>query len=49
MLKSKLNCQVIYDQVWYVMKTRQDNDMIDRTDVVYANKNLSCYDRLDWV
>ena len=31
-----LNCQDQADSVWYVTKTRQDNDMSDHIGVVYV-------------
>lgn len=40
MPKSKLNCLDLFDQMWYVMKTRKDNDVIDRTDVVYIQNKI---------
>ena len=36
MSKSKLNYQDLSNWVWSVMKTKQDNDMTDRTGVIYA-------------
>ena len=36
MPKSKLNYKDLFDRVQSVMKTRHDNNMIDRTDAVYA-------------
>ena len=36
MLKSKLNCLELFDQVQFVMKTRQDNDVTDWTSVSYT-------------
>ena len=36
MLKTKLSCRHQSDQVLFVMKTRQDNDVIDRIDMVYT-------------
>ena len=38
MLKPKQNCQDLFDWVQYVMKTRQDNDVIDYTGLVYTKK-----------
>ena len=40
MPKSKLNYKDLFDRVQSVMKTRQDNNMIDRTDVVYAKNEI---------
>nr|CAN75003.1 hypothetical protein VITISV_014929 [Vitis vinifera] len=37
--KMKLSCHDRLDRVSFVMKTRQDNDMSDRTSVVYAKNN----------
>ena len=36
MLKSKLNCLELFDQVQFVMKTRQDNDVNDWTSASYT-------------
>ena len=36
----KLNCREWSDQVWFVTKTRKDNDVIDRTDVVYIQNKI---------
>ena len=35
MLKSKLNYRDLFDRVGSTMKTRQNNDMSDRTGMVY--------------
>lgn len=35
MSKMKLNCYDRTNRVWSMMKTIQDNDVIDRTSVVY--------------
>ena len=35
----KLNCHDLFDRVWYVMKTRQDNDMIDHTCMIYVKND----------
>ena len=35
MVKSKLNCQGLSNQVWYVMKTRVDNEVSDYTCAIY--------------
>ena len=45
MPKSKLNYKDLFDRVQSVMKTRQDNNMIDRTDVVYAKNEID----LSWL
>ena len=36
MPKLKLNYQDLSDQVWSMMKTKKDNDVIDHTGVIYA-------------
>lgn len=36
MLKSKLNCLELFDQVQFVMKTRQDNNVTDWTSALYT-------------
>ena len=36
MPKSKLNYQDLFDQVQFVMKTRQDNDVTDGTGTMYT-------------
>ena len=38
MPKLILNFCDLYNHVWFVMKTKQGNDMIDRTDVVHVKK-----------
>lgn len=44
MSKLKLNCQDLFDQVRPVMKTMQDNKMIDHTGAIYIE-----YDnKLSW-
>lgn len=35
MPKSKLNYQDLFDQIHFVIKARQDNDMVDGTSAVY--------------
>ena len=45
MLKTKLSCLDRLDRVWFMMKTRQDNDMTDRAGVVYV-KNKT---KLSWL
>ena len=40
MLKLKLNCWDQSDQVWFVMKTKQNNDMTDHTDAVYIKNEI---------
>ena len=44
MLKSKLNYQDLSDRVWSMRKTRQDNDVTDRTGVIYVKNDI----RLLW-
>ena len=39
MSKLKQNYKDLFDWVWFVMKTRQDNDMIDGTSAFYAENN----------
>ena len=39
MTKPKVNCQDLSDWVWSMMKTKQDNYMIDGTSVVYAESD----------
>lgn len=36
MPKLKLNCQDLFDQVWFVRKTKQDNDVTNYIGVVYV-------------
>ena len=36
MLKLKLSCRDLTNQVWSITKTRQENDMIDCTGVTYV-------------
>ena len=36
MIKMKLSCSDRLDRVWFVTKTRQNNDVIDCIGVVYA-------------
>lgn len=43
--KPKLNCQDLSDQVWSVMKTRQDIDVTDHIDVVYIKNEIE----LSWL
>ena len=43
-LKPKLNCPNLCDWVRYVIKTRQDNDVIDFTNVVYSKNET----KLSW-
>lgn len=38
--KLKLNYWDLFDLVLYVMKARQDNDMTNRTGVVYAENEI---------
>ena len=40
MPKLKLNCQDLSNKVRSVMETRQDNDMIDYTDAIYAQNEI---------
>ena len=40
MTKMKLNSQDLSDRVWFVMKTRQDNNVTDGTGVVYTKNNI---------
>ena len=40
MKKMKLNYCDWSDQVWYVMKTKQDNDMIDCIGAVYNGNDI---------
>ena len=35
MLKTKLNYHNRFDKVWYIRKTRQDNNITDYTVVIY--------------
>ena len=44
MPKPKMNYRNLSNQVQYVMKTRQDNNMIDHVDTVYAEKDT----KLSW-
>ena len=39
MRKSKLNFRGLFDRVHYVMKTRQDNDVIDCMGSLYTENN----------
>ena len=39
--KSKLNYRDLFDRVWSLMKTRQDNNVIDRTSAVSSKTKLS--------
>ena len=39
-LKPKLNYQDLLNRVRYVTKTKHDNDMIDRTCVVYTKNKI---------
>ena len=38
-IKLKLNCRNLSDLVWYVMKTRVDNEVTDRTGEVYSEND----------
>ena len=40
MLKSKLNFWDLFDRVRSVMKTRQDNDMTNRTGALYTKNDI---------
>lgn len=40
MSKSKMNCQDQSDQVWSMMKTRHDNDVIDCTGTINAENEI---------
>lgn len=40
MPKKKLNCHDWFDLVWSTIKTRQDNDVTNRTDMVYAKNEI---------
>ena len=40
MSKLKLNSQDLFDQVQFMMKTRQDNDVIDRTSAIYVENEI---------
>ena len=39
MMKTKLNCRDWLDRVWFVMKTKQDNNVANGIGVVYAKNN----------
>ena len=39
MPKSKLNYRGLFDQVRFVMKTKQDNDMTDHVGAIYAKND----------
>ena len=39
----------LFDRVRSMMKTRQDNDMTNRTGAFYTKTTLNCCDWLDWV
>lgn len=41
MLKTKLRCYDRSNWVWYMTKTIQDNDAIDRTSLIYAEIELA--------
>ena len=45
MPKLKPNRQYLSDRVWFMMKTRQDNDITDCTGVIYAKND----DELLWL
>ena len=34
-----MNCQDLSNHVWFVMKIRQYNDVIDHTSVIYAKND----------
>lgn len=38
--KTKLSCHDQLDQVWYMTKIRLDNDVTDRTVVIYAKNKI---------
>lgn len=40
MLKSKLNCLELFDQVQFVMKIRQDNNVTDWTSALYTVSDI---------
>ena len=44
MQKLKLNYWDLLDRVWYVTKTRQDNDVTDRVDMFYVENDT----KLSW-
>lgn len=39
-LKLKLNCLKLFDQVWFVMKTKQDNNVTDQTGALYVENDI---------
>ena len=39
MSKMKLSCHDQSDRVWFVMKTRHDNDTTNHTGVIYAQND----------
>ena len=41
----KLSCHDRLDQVWYVTKTKQDNDMTDRAGAIYDENEIE----LSWL
>ena len=45
MLKPKLNCWDLSDLVWSVMKTRQDNKVVDSISAIYAENET----KLPWL
>lgn len=47
--KTKPNCRDQLNQALYVTKTRQDNNVIDYTNSVYAENDTDYHDRLDRV
>ena len=40
MSKSKLNCWDLSNHVWFVMKTKLDNDVTNRISLVYAETKI---------
>ena len=38
MLKPKISSRDLFDYVWSMIKTRQDNDMVDCKGAIYAEK-----------
>ena len=44
MPKPKLKYWDLFDQVWFVIKTKQDNGVVDCTSAVYAENEVSYHD-----
>ena len=48
-VEKKLSYRDWSDQVWSLTKTKQENNVIDPTSVVYFEKKLTDRDRSDWL